>query len=492
MDLGELTIKSAHELLKSRQISAEELTKASLERIEAVDGEIHAFLKVTRDLALKQAKAAQARFDSDFGVNPLLGIPMAHKDMYCTEGVETTAASKILKGYIPPYSSTAAKKLEEAGSVMLGKLNCDAFAHGSSTENSDFGPTRNPYDLNYVPGGSSGGSAAAVAAGEVLFATGTDTGGSIRHPAGFCNIAGLKPTYGRVSRYGIIAMASSTDCPGPMAKTVEDCAYVLSTMAGEDPRDATSGRRPVPDYASALAAGVKGWKVGVPKEVFGAGLDPEVEKLVRAAIAEFEGLGAVIEETSMPLLDYSLAAYYIIQPSEVSSNLSRYDGIKYGFSAEREKNFSPKNLLEVYEQSRGAGFGAEAKRRIMLGAYALSSGYYDAYYKKALKVRELIRRDFARVFEKFDILLTPVSPTPPFRLGEKAADPMSMYLADIYTTAVNLSGNPGLSVPCGFAGGLPVGLQVIGPHWGEEKILQAAYAYERETEFYKRRPDLNQ
>ncbi|MEK9181131.1 MAG: amidase family protein, partial [Patescibacteria group bacterium] len=368
MDLTTLTIKEARRLLASREISVRELVEASLDRIARLEISVHAFLHVTADQARAEAEAAQKRLDEGKTLTPLLGIPMAHKDVYCTEGVETTAASKILQGYIPPYNATVVARLKGAGAICVGKANCDAFAHGSSTENSDFGPSKNPYDLDFVPGGSSGGSAVAVACGEALFATGTDTGGSIRHPAGFTNLVGLKPTYGRVSRFGVIAMASSTDCPGPMAKTVEDCALVLSAMAGHDGRDSTSSRRAVPDYSAGLGSGVKNWKIGVPNEFFSGGMHPEVEKLTRAAILKFEELGAAVEGVSLPNVEYSMPVYYIVQTSEVSSNLARYDGIKYGFSVEREKNFRG-SLLEVYEESRGRGFGAEAKRRIMLGTY---------------------------------------------------------------------------------------------------------------------------
>jgi len=487
MDISELTVASAHKLLSERKLSAPELVRASLARIAALEPKLHAFLLVTREQALAQAEAAQKVIDSKKEFSPLLGIPVAHKDLYCTKGVETTAASGILKGYVPPYSATAAERLEQTGAVLMGKTNCDAFGHGSSTENSDFGPTLNPYDLEYVPGGSSGGSAAAVATGEVLFSTGTDTGSSIRLPAAFTNTVGLKPTYGRVSRYGIIAMASSLDCPGPITRTVEDCAQVLSAMAGHDPKDATSSRRPVPDYPAFLGKSIKGWKVGVIKEFFSQGLVPEVGEVTKKAIAELENLGAEVEEISLPSLEYALAVYYIITPSEISSNLARYDGIKYGFSVEKEKE-KIVDLLAVYEQSRGSGFGAEAKRRIMIGTYALSSGYYEAYYVKAQKVRELIKRDYARAFERYDLLVGPVSPTPPFKLGEKADNPLSMYLSDIYMTPINLAGIPAISVPCGFVSGLPVGLQIMGPHFSEERILQAAHAYEQETNFYKNKP----
>src|SRR3989344_7851185 len=387
MNIADFTIKSAHEALKSKEFSVLELMHASLDRIKKVDDKIHAFLLVTESAARKQAEKAQKIIDDGSDISPLTGIPIAHKDMFLTDGIETTASSNILKGYIPPYTATAVKRLEESGAVMVGKLNCDAFAHGSSTENSDFGPTKNPYDTERVPGGSSGGSAAAVAAGEVLFATGTDTGGSIRHPAGFCNVVGLKPTYGRVSRYGVIAMASSTDCPGPIARTVEDCAFALTALAGYDPPDATSSERAVPNYASYIKRDVKNFRIGIPNEFFGEGLDPRIEKLVRDAAAKFEELGAIVEGVSLPHVDYALATYYVLMSSEVSSNLARYDGIRYGHSVERNPHLRTANLNAVYERSRGTGFGAEAKRRIMLGTYALSAGYYDAFYKKALAVR---------------------------------------------------------------------------------------------------------
>lgn len=490
MDLYNFTIKAAHEALKSKQISVAELVSASLDRIKKVDEKLHAFLLVADKEANKQAVAAQKRLDEGDRVNSLLGIPMAHKDVFCTRGIETTASSNILKGYIPPYSATVVESLDKAGAVSLGKLNCDAFAHGSSTENSDFGPTKNPYNTDYVPGGSSGGSAAAVASGEVLFATATDTGGSIRHPAGFCNVVGLKPTYGRVSRYGVIAMASSTDSPGPITRTVEDCAFVLSAMAGYDGKDSVTSKQAPVDYMEGLKKGVKGLRIGIPNEFFAEGLDPAVEKLVRAAVLEFERLGAKIEGVTMPTISYSLAAYYIIMPSEVSSNLARYDGIKYGYSVEREHPRSKFALTDVYMRSRGDGFGAEAKRRIMLGTYALSSGYYDAYYKKAQKVRQLIRQDFEKAFENFDLLLAPVSPTPPFRLGEKTDDPLSMYLSDIYTTSMSLAGNPAISVPCGFVSGLPVGLQLVAPHFKEDRLFTAAYAYEQATKFWEQAPKI--
>ena len=490
MNLSDLTIQSAHELLKSKKVSVRELLDASLARIKQVDEKVHAFLLVTETEAVKQADRAQDRFDNNENVNPLLGIPMAHKDIFCTEGIETTAASNILKGYIPPYSSTVVKKLEKAGSVMVGKVNLDAFAHGASTENSDFGASKNPYDTTRVPGGSSGGSAVAVASGETLFATGTDTGGSIRLPAAFTNTVGLKPTYGRVSRYGVIAMASSTDCPSPIAKNVTDCALVLQAMAGHDPKDATSSQRSVPDYTKFLGKSVKGMKIGLPKEFFAAGLDSKVENLTREALKKFEELGASVDEVSLPSLDYALAAYYIIQPSEVSSNLARFDGIRYGYSVERDDKYKAKSLYDVYAKSRSAGFGAEAKRRIMLGTYTLSAGYYDAYYKKAQAVRELIKKDFEEVFGKYDFVMGPVSPTLPFKLGQKSDDPMAMYLADVYTTSMSLAGVPAISVPCGFVGNLPVGLQITASHFEEGKLIQAAHAYEQASEHYKKRPGI--
>jgi len=490
MNITDLTISKAHALLKDKKLSVKELTEASLARIKTVDEKVHAFLKVTEKKALEQAQAAQIRFDTGTDVNPLLGIPMSHKDIYCTKGVETTAGSNILKEYIPPYSATVVKKLEAVGAVMVGKTNLDAFAHGASTENSDFGPSKNPFDTSLVPGGSSGGSAVSVASSEVLFSTGTDTGGSIRLPASFTNTVGLKPTYGRVSRYGIIAMASSTDSPGPITKTVEDCALVLSAMAGHDKKDATSSGRLVPDYKTFLGKNIAGFKIGVPKQFFVEGLSKDVEGPVRDAIKKFEELGAKVEEVDLSYMDYALAIYYIIIPSEVSSNLSRYDGIKYGFSVERDAKFKVTDLLSVYGKSRDIGFGQEAKRRIILGTYALSSGYYDAYYKKAQKVSQLIKNDFTKVFEKYDLLLGPVSPTLPFKLGEKSGDPMQMYLADVYTTSMSLAGIPAISVPAGFTRGLPVGLQIIASHFEEGRLLQAAYAFEQATGFFETKPKL--
>ncbi|HLC45111.1 MAG: glutaminyl-tRNA synthase (glutamine-hydrolyzing) subunit A [Candidatus Doudnabacteria bacterium RIFCSPHIGHO2_01_FULL_50_11] len=490
MPLQTLTISSAHKLLLSKQLSVPELVKQHLDRIEAVDPKIHAFLRVQKDNALMRAQQSQKRYDAGSPRSSLDGIPMGHKDLFCVQGVETTAGSNILKGYVPPYSATTALKLEEAGAIMLGKLNQDAFGHGSSTENSDFGPTKNPYNLSRVPGGSSGGSGAAVAASEVLFATGTDTGSSIRLPAAFTNTVGLKPTYGRVSRYGVIAMASSLDCPGPITKTVEDCALVMETMAGHDEHDATSSTKPVPQYSARLATGVKNLKIGVLKEFFSEGLHPQILERTKQALAKLELLGAKLEEVSLPSCDYALAVYYILMTSEVSSNLARYDGIKYGYSVERQSEIKIPTLQAVYEESRRLGFGAEAKLRIMLGTFALSSGYYDAYYKKALQARELIRQDFIRAFERCDLIAGPVSPTPPFKIGEKTENPLSMYLSDIYMTPINLAGVPAMSVPCGFVDQLPVGLQLIAPHFAEERLLQAAYAYEQATRFYEQVPNV--
>jgi len=489
MDVEKLTIKSARQLLDDKKISVKELTEASLKRARDLNDKLNSFVLIDEEGALKAAEQAQEVLDRGDG-GPLTGIPMAHKDMFCTAGIETTACSNILKSYIPPYDATVVARLKKSGAVSLGKLNCDAFAHGASTENSDFGPSRNPYDTDYVPGGSSGGSAVAVSSGAVLFSTGTDTGGSIRQPASFNNVVGLKPTYGRVPRTGVIAMASSTDCPGPIAKNVEDTALVLAAMAGADRKDATSSSLPVQNYLESLTTDLKGLKIGVPNEFFEEGLDPKVEDLIRKAISQLEELGATVEGVSLPHVSYSLATYYIVMPSELSSNLSRYDGIKYGYSVERKKGYKAQNLQAVYEHSRSQGFGLEAKRRILLGTYALSAGYYDAYYKKAQQVRVLLRQDFDRVFQKYDAIVGPVTPTPPFKIGEKSSDPLAMYLSDVYTTPMNMVGNPALSVPCGFVGKLPVGLQISTRHFDEATALRIGYAYQQATKFYEKSPKL--
>jgi aspartyl-tRNA(Asn)/glutamyl-tRNA(Gln) amidotransferase subunit A len=441
---------------------------------------------LTRDLARQQADEADRRFRSGEGVTVLTGIPIALKDNLCTAGIKTTCASKILEGFVPPYDATVVDRLRAAGAVFAGKTNMDEFAMGSSTENSAFGATKNPWGRDRIPGGSSGGSAAAVAADACLGALGSDTGGSIRQPAACCGVVGLKPTYGRVSRYGLVAFASSLDQIGPFAKDVEDCAWLLNAIAGHDPNDSTSADVPRSDYTADLRIGVRGLRIGVPKEYFVSGMDRAVEDSVRSAVRVLEREGAVVEEVSLPHTEYAVAVYYLLATAEASSNLARYDGVKYGFRAK-----SPANLMDLYFRSRAEGFGPEVKRRIMLGTYALSSGYYDAYYAKAQRVRTLIKRDFDRVFERVDVIATPTAPTPAFRFGEKTQDPLQMYLSDIFTISVNLAGVPALSLPCGFSpDGLPIGLQIIGKPFAESTILRAAAAYERVTEWNTRKPPI--
>ncbi|HEY8678265.1 MAG TPA: Asp-tRNA(Asn)/Glu-tRNA(Gln) amidotransferase subunit GatA [Candidatus Dormibacteraeota bacterium] len=479
------TIRELHQMLVKREISSIELTESALGQIDAVGRETHAYLAVTRDLALRQAREADARIREGRAVRPLTGIPVALKDVLCVEGVPTTAGSRILEGFVPPYSATVVERLSTEGAVFLGKTNCDEFAMGSSNENSGYRPVRNPWDLDRVPGGSSGGSAAAVASGEAVAALGSDTGGSIRQPAALTGTVGMKPTYGRVSRYGLIAFASSLDQVGPITRDVADCATLLQAIAGHDPRDSTSSEHPVPDYVAGLQGGVHGMRIGVPREYFVTGMEPAVERAVRSAIEVFERLGAAIEEVSLPHSDVALPAYYIIAPAEASSNLARYDGARYGVQAG-----GGHNVTEEYQLTRQQGFGAEVKRRIMLGTYALSSGYYDAYYLKAQKVRTLIIEDFARAFEKVDALLGATSPTVAFPLGAKTQDPVAMYLNDIITIPANLGNVCGISVPCGLAQGLPIGLQVIAPGFREEVALRVAYAFESATSFHKDRSPL--
>ncbi len=480
-DLNRLTITAARDLLRKREISARELTRACLEQIALVDPKLNAFITVCAREAHEQADAADARLAA--GDAPALcGIPLAIKDIYATHGVRTTCASRILENFVPPYDATVIATLRANGAVFVGKANMDEFAMGSSTENSAFGPTRNPHQVERVAGGSSGGSAAAVAADQCLGALGTDTGGSIRQPASFCGVVGLKPTYSRVSRYGVIAYASSLDQVGPFAKTVRDAAIMLRDLAGADPGDSTCSARPVPDYEAALTGDVSGLRVGVPKEFFVEGIAPEVEQAVRAALKSYESMGARIVDISLPHTSYAIAAYYIVATAEASANLARYDGIRYGLRVPGDNN------IEIYNRTRARGFGAEVKRRIMLGTFVLSAGYYDAYYLKGQKVRTLIRRDFERAFESCDVIATPVTPTTAFKLGEKTSDPLQMYLSDIFTISVNLAGLPGMAVPCGFdASGLPIGLQLIGPPFGEEAILRAGDAFER-TGAAPRRP----
>jgi aspartyl-tRNA(Asn)/glutamyl-tRNA(Gln) amidotransferase subunit A len=456
-----------------------------LDRIAALDPKVMAYLTVTAEAALVRAAEAEARFKSGAPLGPLDGVPLGIKDVFCTRGVRTTCGSKILEAFVPPYDATVVARLLAAGAVILGKLNMDEFAMGSSTENSAYFTTRNPWDLSRVPGGSSGGSAAAVAADLAAGALGTDTGGSIRQPAAFCGNVGLKPTYGRVSRFGLIAFASSLDQAGPIAKDVLDAALVLQTIAGHDPKDSTSAAIPLPDYAAELDRGVQGLRVGIPAEYFIEGLDAEVEAAVRAAIGTLKGLGAQTESVSLPHTEYGLAAYYLIAPAECSSNLARYDGVKYGLRVP-----GARDLIDMYSRTRGAGFGAEVKRRVMLGTYALSAGYYDAYYGKAQKVRTLVQRDFQKAFERVDVIVAPTTPSAAFRMGERE-DPLSMYLNDVFTIPVNLAGLPGLSVPAGFTkAGLPIGLQVIGKAFDEATVLRAAGAYEAATAWRKRKPGL--
>jgi aspartyl-tRNA(Asn)/glutamyl-tRNA(Gln) amidotransferase subunit A len=468
-----LPLSQISDALASGAVSPEALLEASLARIRALDGRLHAFLRLTTDEAQAAAKASAQRRASRKPLGPLDGVPIALKDIFCMDGVETTCGSRMLEGYVPPYDATVVRKLKQAGAVIVGKLNMDEFAMGSSTENSAFGPTMNPWDLSRTPGGSSGGSAAAVSARLVAGAFGTDTGGSIRQPAALVGCVGMKPTYGRVSRFGVIAFASSLDQVGPFAQDVRGVAYLLGAVAGHDDNDQTSSPRPVPDYAAGLDTGVRGLRIGVPREYFGEGLSPEVEHAVRAGVEKLRGLGCEIRDISLPNSPHAIATYYIVATAEASSNLARYDGVRYGHRARATQ------LLEMYEKTRAEGFGAEVKRRIMLGTYALSAGYYDAYYLRAQKVRALIRRDFDQAFTAVDAVLSPTSPTTAFKLGEKMDDPLAMYLNDVYTVPANLAGLPGISVPCGFdSRKLPIGLQLIGRPFDEETLLRIARAAE--------------
>ena len=481
-ELYHLTIHDAQALVARGDIQAFDVVKACLSRIEAIEDKVLAFVTVTADRALEQAE----RLDNAKGNGgPLTGMPVQIKDLISTQGVATTCASRMLEGYVPTYDAGVVERLSSAGAVMVGKGNMDEFGMGSSTENSAFHPTHNPWDLGRVPGGSSGGGAAAVAAGEVLYALGSDTGGSVRQPASLCGVVGIKPTYGLVSRYGLIAYASSFDQIGPITKDVTDCALVLKAIAGHDPRDSTSLSVQVPDYPAGLEGGISGLRVGMPREYFSEGMEEGVRQAVEAAVSHLEGLGAHIVETSLPSASYALACYYILAPSECSANLARYDGVKYGYSY-RDTD----NMWEAMEKTRQQGFGPEVKRRIMLGAYALSAGYYDAYYLKAQKVRTLIIEEFQKAFESCDVLATPTSPTVAFKLGEKLDDPIQMYLSDVYTVPVNVAGLPAISVPCGFSQGLPVGLQLIGPPLSEQTLLRTAYAYEQSTIWHLARPQL--
>jgi len=485
MDLHALTIHELQDLLASREVNARDLTEAFYRRITALDDRVHAFVTLTREEAFEQAdRADQRRQRGESG--PLLGIPLAIKDVICTEGIRTTCGSKVLHNFVPPYDATVIERLKAAGVIVLGKTNMDEFAMGSSTEHSASGITHNPWDLGAIPGGSSGGSAAAVAADECAAALGSDTGGSVRQPAACCGIVGLKPTYGRVSRYGLVAFASSLDQIGPMTKDVRDAALIMNVIGGNDPRDSTSAAMPMPDFTRALTGSAKGLRLGIPREYFVGGIDSEVERAVRAAVQVLEGVGATTAEVTLPHSEYGVAAYYILAPSEASSNLARYDGIKYGY---RTPQWS--NLRDMYMHTRDEGFGAEVKRRIMLGTYALSAGYYEAYYQKAQQVRTLILRDFEEAFRHVDVIVAPTAPTPAFKIGEKTDDPLQMYLSDVFTVPVNLAGLPGISVPCGFnSAGLPIGLQIIGKPFDEETILRVAHAFEQHTNYHRRKPPL--
>ncbi len=486
MEFCQLTIHELHDMLRKGETTSESVTESVFSRINAVDGKVKAYITVTEEIARAQAKDADKRIKMGDASSPLLGIPIAVKDNMCTEGIKTTCASKILANFVPPYDATVVKKLSKAGYVLCGKPNMDEFAMGSSTENSGFFITRNPWDLDRIPGGSSGGSAAAVAAGECIGALGSDTGGSIRQPAACCGVVGLKPTYGRVSRFGLVAFASSLDQIGPITKDVTDSALLMNVIAGHDRKDSTSADIPAPDFTGALKKDAKGMKIGLPKEYFIEGMDPKVEKAIRDAVKVLEGLGAKVVEVSLPHTGYAVATYYILATSEASSNLARYDGVKYGFRAE-----GAKDLLDMYMKSRSRGFGPEVKRRIMLGTYALSAGYYDAYYKKGQQVRTLIKHDFDEAFKTVDVIATPTAPTAAFKIGEKTTDPLQMYLSDIFTISVNLAGIPGISIPCGFTEtNLPIGLQLLGKHFDEESILHAAFAYEQATEWHKKRPKI--
>ncbi|MDJ0900599.1 MAG: Asp-tRNA(Asn)/Glu-tRNA(Gln) amidotransferase subunit GatA [Xenococcus sp. MO_188.B8] len=480
------TIKKLHQQLVSKERSALEITQEALERITALEPKVKAFLSITADYALEQAKKVDHKIAAGEEIGILEGIPIGIKDNMCTKGIKTTCASRILDNFVPPYESTVTQKLQDAGAIMVGKTNLDEFAMGSSTENSGYQVTANPWDLERVPGGSSGGSAAAVAANECVVSLGSDTGGSIRQPASFCGVIGLKPTYGLVSRFGLVAYASSLDQIGPFARNVEDAAILLSAIAGHDSRDSTSLKVAIPDYTQYLQSDLKkGLKVGIIGETFGEGLDPTVAKSVENAIAQLEALGAEVKEISCPRFRYGLPAYYMIAPSEASANLARYDAVKYGI---RE---SADNLVSMYNTTRATGFGAEVKRRIMLGTYALSAGYYDAYYLKAQKVRTLIKQDFETAFEEVDVLISPTAPTTAFKAGEKTSDPLSMYLSDLMTIPVNLAGLPGINVPCGFdAAGLPIGMQLISNVLREDLLFHVAHAYEQATEWHKKQPQL--
>ncbi|TJY38538.1 Asp-tRNA(Asn)/Glu-tRNA(Gln) amidotransferase subunit GatA [Cohnella pontilimi] len=486
MSLFDLRLTDLHNKLAHRELSVTDLVEHSLKRIQATDGQIGAFLTLDEEGAREEAAKLDRQLASGGERGLLFGLPSGLKDNMVTKGLRTTCGSKFLENYVPVHDATVVNKLRSAQSVTMGKLNMDEFAMGGSNENSAYHPVRNPWDPTRVPGGSSGGSAAAVAAGQLYFALGSDTGGSIRQPAAYCGVVGLKPTYGLVSRFGLVAFASSLDQIGPITKNVEDAAYVLQAIAGHDELDSTSANVEIPDYTAALTGNVRGLRIGVPKEYLGQGVDPQVKERVLESLRVFESLGAVWEEVSLPHTEYAVSAYYLLASSEASSNLARFDGVRYGVRAE-----DPANLMDLYRRSRSEGFGPEVKRRIMLGTYSLSSGYYDAYYKKAQQVRTLIKRDFDQVLEKYDLIIGPTAPTPAFQLGEQVDDPLTMYLNDILTIPVSLAGVPAVSIPCGFADGLPVGLQIIGKPFDETTVLRAAHAFESNTDHHTRRPALS-
>jgi aspartyl-tRNA(Asn)/glutamyl-tRNA(Gln) amidotransferase subunit A len=481
-DLHDKGVAELSAALQARQLSSVELTQALLERVQRHQGHLNAFISISDEAALAEAARADAQLHSGTA-GPLTGVPIAHKDIFCTRGEKTTCGSRMLANFISPYDATVVERLRAAGVVMLGKTNMDEFAMGSSNENSFFGPVRNPWDAARVPGGSSGGSAAAVAARLTPAATATDTGGSIRQPAALCGVTGLKPTYGRVSRFGMIAFASSLDQAGLITRSAEDAALLLTAMAGFDERDSTSVELPVPDYSGALALTLKGLKIGLLKEFFDTGLDAQIEQHIRAALELLRSQGAQIRDVSLPNLPLSVPTYYVVAPAECSSNLARFDGVRYGHRCE-----NPRDLLDLYERSRGEGFGAEVKRRIMTGTYVLSAGYYDAFYLKAQRVRQLISNDFERAFREVDVLIGPTTPTTAFELGAKTADPVTMYLNDIYTIGANLAGLPAISLPCGLSQGLPTAMQIIGPHFAEERLLNVAHRYQLETDWHRRAP----
>ncbi len=488
MSINQLTAHELHEKLKEREITAVELTESIYARIDAVEPAVKGYLTLTKELALEQASKADVGFQNGNEMSPLAGIPIAIKDVICTKDVRTTCASKILSNFVPPYDATVMAKLQKQNAVMIGKTNMDEFAMGASTENSAYQITCNPWDLESIPGGSSGGSAAVVAADSAICSLGSDTGGSIRQPAALCGVVGMKPTYGRVSRYGLIAFASSLDQIGPFTKDVTDCALVLNAICGKDQLDSTSVDVPVPDFTKSLINDVQGVRIGVPKEYFAEGLDAEVSELVRSAIQKLKQLGASLVDISLPHTDFAIATYYIIAPAEASANLARYDGVRYGYRTEE-----PVDLMDMYKRTRTEGFGQEVKRRIMLGTFVLSAGYQDAYYRKAQKVRTLIKSDFDAAFEKVDVIATPTSPTPAFRIGERTADPLQMYLCDVMTTPASHAGLPGISVPCGFVkSGLPVGLQLLTPPFDEETLFRTAYTYQQHTDHHLKKPKIAQ